>query len=169
VVATRFGTIHALVVPADQVAVRAAPSGVGVATGVEDLHHSFRTGLVAVRLCDPPAVTSVLADEFGGLVGLLADVPDHSPQPDATLVDAVMHHPWGRETLDAIVRSQSLRQAARAAGVHHSTMQSRVETVTSVLGFDPFDGFGRTRLGTAYLVWRLHHSRVLDLPAPSAS
>ena len=68
-----------------------------------------------------------------------------------------------------MVRSHSLRQAARAAGVHHSTMQSRLETVTATLGFDPFEGYGRTRLGTAYLVWRLRHSRVLDLPAPTPS
>ena len=167
VVAPRFGPIHALVLPADHVAVTASPSGIGVATGVEHLHHSFRTAMVALRLCDPPATTSVLADEFGGLVGLLADVPEDSPQPDVDLVDRVMDHPWGRETLDAVVRSQSLRQAARTAGVHHSTMQARVETLSSVLGFDPFDGFGRTRVGTAYLVWRLRHSRVLELPAPA--
>lgn len=167
VVATRFGTIHALVLPADHDTVTAAPSGIGVAADVEHLHHSFRTAMVALRLCDPPVTTSVLADEFGGLVGLLADVPEDSPQPDVDLVDRVMGHPWGRETLDAVVRSQSLRQAARTAGVHHSTMQARVETLSSVLGFDPFDGFGRTRVGTAYLVWRLRHSRVLDLPAPA--
>lgn len=167
VVATRFGTIHALVLPADHGAVTAAPSGIGVATDVEHLHHSFRTAMVALRLCDPPVTTSVLADEFGGLVGLLADVPEDSPQPDVDLVDRVVAHPWGRETLDAVVRSQSLRQAARTAGVHHSTMQARVETLSSVLGFDPFDGFGRTRVGTAYLVWRLRHSRVLELPAPT--
>jgi methyl acetate hydrolase len=167
VVATRFGTIHALVLPADHASVTAAPSGVGVATDVEHLHHSFRTAMVALRLCDPPTVTSVLADDFGGLVGLLADVPEDSHQPDVDLVDSLVAHPWGRETLDAVVRAQSLRQAARIAGVHHSTMQARLETVTTALGFDPFDGFGRARLGTAYLVWRLRHSRVLDLPAPT--
>ena len=63
--ATRFGTIHALVLPDSGHAVTAAPSGIGVATDVEDLHHSFRTALVALRLCDPPSVTSVLADDFG--------------------------------------------------------------------------------------------------------
>ncbi len=167
VVATRFGTIHALVLPATERSVAASPTGIGVATGIADLHHSFRTAMVALRLCDPPAVSSVLADDLGGLIGLLADVPDGSPQPDVALIDEVMKHPWGSETLDAIVRSQSLRQAARAAGVHHSTMQARLETVTSLLAFDPFEGYGRTRLGTAYLVWRLRHSRVLDLPAPA--
>ena len=167
VVATRFGAIHVLVLLDGDHAVAAVPSGVGVATDVVDLHHSFRTALVALRLCDPPAVGSVLADDFGGLVGLLADAPDGSPQPDVALIDEVMTHAWGAETLAAVVRSHSLRQAARVAGVHHSTMQSRLETVTETLGFDPFEGYGRTRLGTAYLVWRLRHSRVLDLPAPS--
>lgn len=167
VVATRFGTIHALVLPDGDHQVTAAPSGVGVPTGIEDLHHSFRTALVALRLCDPPAVTSVLADELGGLIGLLADVPDGSLQPDVALIDNVMAYAWGAETLAAVVRSHSLRQSARTAGVHHSTMQARLETVTATLGFDPFDGYGRTRLGTAYLIWRLRHSRVLDLPAPT--
>lgn len=169
VVATRFGAIHALVLPASAHEVAAVPSGVGVATEVEDLHHSFRTALVALRLCDPPAVGSVLADDFGGLIGLLADAPDGSFQPDVALVDAVMAYAWGAETLSSVVRSHSLRQAAREAGVHHSTMQSRLETVIATLGFDPFEGYGRTRLGTAYLVWRLRHSRVLDLPAPIAT
>lgn len=169
VVATRFGSLHALVLPADRVSVTARPTGIGVATDVDHLHHSFRTATVALRLCEAPRATSVLADDLGGLAGLLADVPEDSPQPDADLVDALVAHAWGRETLDALVSSQSLRQAARAAGVHHSTMQVRLETVTDVLGFDPFDGFGRTRLGTAYLIWRLRHSRVLDLPAPTTT
>jgi len=167
VVATRFGTIHVLVLPADQRTVAAAPSGIGTATTVEDLHHSFRTALVALRLCDPPAVASVLADDFGGLIGLLADVPEGPRQADEALLDEVMAHAWGAETLDAVVRAQSLRQAARVVGVHHSTMQARLETVTSLLGFDPFEGYGRARLGTAYLLWRLRHSRVLELPAPT--
>lgn len=167
VVATRFGTIHALVVPDSDHKVTAAPSGVGMATTIENLHHSFRTALVALRLCDPPAVTTVLADDFGGLIGLLADAPDGSLQPDTPLIDEVMTYPWGAETLAAFVGSHSLRQAARTVGVHHSTMQSRLEIVIATLGFDPLEGYGRTRLGTAYLIWRLRHSRVLDLPAPT--
>ncbi|MBW3536018.1 MAG: zinc-binding dehydrogenase, partial [Gemmatimonadetes bacterium] len=69
-------------------------------------------------------------------------------------------------TLDALIRAGSVRQAARMCGVHHSTLQTRVDTISDMVGFDPLDGLGRTRLGIAYLVWRLRHSRVLDLPAP---
>ena len=172
VVPTLHGPIHAVVVRdlrrEDGEDLRASPIGVGVATGITELHHSFRTAMVALRLCDPPRVPTVHADEYGGLVSLLADAPDTGAHPDADRLDELSEHAWGGPTIEAVIRSSSIRQAARAAGVHHSTMQARVETLTRVLGFDPFDGFGKPRLGTAYLVWRLRRSRVLDLPAPVA-
>ena len=168
VVATPYGPIHALVVPHDHPPVAASPSGTGLAATVEHLHHSFRTAVVALRLCAPPDVPAVLADDYGGLIGLLADTPADADLPDVDSLDAVMDHAWGAVTLDALVRAGSVRQAARLAGVHHSTLQTRLDAVSGALGFDPFDdGIGRTRLGLAHLVWRLRHSRVLDLPAPT--
>ncbi|MCY7394593.1 MAG: helix-turn-helix domain-containing protein [Nocardioides sp.] len=166
VVPTAFGPLHALVLPGQMSTVGATPCGIGVAAGIGGLHHSFRTAVVALRLCDLPATGQVSADEFGGLASLLADSHGTTPQPDVEHLAEVLGHPWGPTTVDAIVRSGSVRQAARAAGVHHSTMRTRVDTLTEALGFDPLDGFGRTRLGTAHLVWRLRTSRVLDLPPP---
>jgi methyl acetate hydrolase len=168
VVPTRFGPIHTVVLPDPVDSVQASPVGIGVAADVAGLRHSFRTALVALRLCEPPATPTVRADDFGGLADLLADAPDDSPQPDADLLDAVAAHPWAIPTVDALVRTSSVRQAARLVGVHHSTLQTRLTALTDSLGFDPADGFGRSRLATAYLVWRLRHSTVLDLPAPSA-
>lgn len=169
VVPTPFGTLHAVVVPSQCTTVEANPSGVGISTQIDHLHQSFRTAIVALRLCSPPDVTSVAADEYGGLIGLLADTPSDAFIPDVDLLGPVMSHPWAGSTLDALTRSGTLRQAARLAGVHHSTMQSRVDAIVGMVGFDPLDGLGRTRLGIAYLVWRLRHSRVLDLPAPSGN
>lgn len=166
VVPTPFGPIHAVVVPHDHPPVVASPAGTGVAGPVEQLHRSFRTALVALRLCLPPELPSVQADDYGGLVALLADMPADADLPDVDVLDTVMAHSWGGPTLDAVVRAGSVRQAARLAGVHHSTMQTRLDVIADVLGFDPFDGLGRSRVGMAYLVWRLRHSRVLDLPAP---
>ncbi len=166
VVPTQHGPIHAVIVPENATDIDASPCGIGVATTAAELHHSFRTALVALRLCHPPEVGLVHADEFGGLVTLLADSGDAGPQPDLDNLEKIYGHSWGASTLDAIVKSGSVRQAARDAGVHHSTMQTRVDTISEVLGFDPFDGFGRTRLGAAHLLWRLRHSRVLELPPP---
>ncbi len=53
VVPTRYGPMHAMVLPPATDTLRAGPCGIGVATGVDALHHSFRTALVALRLCDP--------------------------------------------------------------------------------------------------------------------
>lgn len=167
VVPTPFGPIHALVVAHDHPAVDARPSGTGLPGRVEHLHHSFRTAMVALRLCAPPATPTVAADDYGALIGLLADTPADSHLPDVDLLDQVMAHPWGPDTVDALVRAGSVRQAGRLAGVHHSTMQTRIDAVVEMIGFDPFEGLGRSRLGIAFLVWRLRHSRVLDLPAPS--
>lgn len=168
VIATSYGPIHASIVACDRTVVDATPSGIGTADEIDGLHRSFRAAVVALRLCAPPATPTVLADDFGGLIGLLADLPHDSDQPDVESVDLVMRHPWGPTTLDALVRAGSVRQAARLAGVHHSTLQARIDGLTADLGYNPLDdGMGRTRLGLAYLVWRLRNSRVLDLPAPT--
>ncbi|MFR9801658.1 helix-turn-helix domain-containing protein [Pseudonocardia sp. RS010] len=169
VVATPYGPVRALVVPQDHVPCGGGPCGVGVAAVVERLHHSFRTAVVALRLAAPPDAPCVLADRYGGVIGLLADTPLDADLPDVDALDEIMGHAWGAATLDALVRAGSVRQAARLAGVHHSTLHTRLETVTTVVGFDPFDGIGRTRLGLAYLLWRLRNSRVLDLPLPACS
>jgi len=166
VVPTVFGPLHALVLPADHPVPEATPCGVGAAALPAHLDHSFRTAVVALRLCDPATAPRVSADDFGGLVSLLADMPPGSPQPDADRIDTLRDHGWVAPTVDAVVRSSSLRHAARLADVHHSTMQARVDVLSEALGFDPYDGLGRARLGVAYLTCRLRSSRVLDLPAP---
>lgn len=167
VIPTAYGPIHALVVPHDHEPVAADPSGTGLAATIDHLHRSFRSAVVALRLCGPPDESSVLADHYGGLIGLLADTPIDTDIPDVDALDEVMTYIWGPTTLRALVRAGSVRQAARLAGVHHSTLHARLRAIAEMIGFDPFDGIGRTRLGMAYLVWRLRNSRVLDLPVPT--
>jgi methyl acetate hydrolase len=169
VVPSSFGPLHALVVASASTTVNASPAGIGIATKIEHLHDSFRTAVVALRLCIPPTTPVVTADEYGGLIGVLADAPSDTHIPDVDLLEEVMSHSWACSTVDALIRAGSVRQAARLCGVHHSTLQIRVDAISGMVSFDPLDGLGRTRLGIAYLVWRLRHSRVLDLPAPTAS
>ena len=169
VVSTPWGPIHALVMPAEGPNVAASPLGIGVAAPVERLDHSFRTALVALRLAHLPDEPIVRADAYGGLVELLADAPTDAPVGDADGLDDVMAHGWGAQTLDAITKSGSVREAARRAGVHHSTMQTRLDAVAAAVGYDPLEGLGRTRVGVAFLVWRLRHSKILDLPPPAGT
>lgn len=168
VVSTRFGPMHVGVLPAEVTNVEARPCGIGAAMGVEALHRSFATSLVSLRLCTLPTVPVVVADDYGGLVELLAQCSMDQPLLDVEELELVMQHSWATCTLDALLRSSSVREAARLAEVHHSTMQTRLETIRDLLPFDPLDGMGRTRIGIAFLAWRLRHSSVLDLPAPNA-
>lgn len=105
------------------------------------------------------------ADEYGGLIGLLADTPSDAYIPDVDFLEPVMSHPWAGSTLDALTRSGTLRQAARLAGVHHSTAM-RVDAIGGMMDFDPLDGLGRTRLGIAYLVWAV---ATLEGPRPPST
>lgn len=166
VIPTRHGPIHTVVLPSSHANIAASPCGLGTVTSIDRLHESFRVSLVALRLCSTPEEPLVDADTYGGLITLLADSIEGSHQPDVDRMAAVAEHGWGLPTVAALVASQSLREAARHAGVHHSTLSARVETISEVLGFDPLDGLGRARLGMAYLGHRLNCSTVLDLPAP---
>jgi len=166
VIGTPFGPIHTVVVPESTTSVQAQPVGIGSAATPEHLHLSFRTALVALRLCSPPEQACVLADDYGGLIDLLADLALDSQHRDADAVAAVCDRPWGLETIGSIVTSQTVREAARGLNIHHSTMRSRLDMMTAELGFNPNEGLGRSRLGIAYLIHRLRTSRVLDLPAP---
>ncbi|UTM36883.1 helix-turn-helix domain-containing protein [Rhodococcus pyridinivorans] len=168
VIATPFGPVHAIVVPERYPPFGASPCGIGTATPPDSLDRSFRTAMVALRLCRPPKEPQVVADSYGGLIELLADADEHAPHSDADRVEAIAHYAWGMETIDAVVAAQSVREAARLLNIHHSTLQSRIDTITATLGFNPFEGFGRSRLGTAFLLHRLRTSTVLDLPAAAA-
>ncbi|PWJ54417.1 hypothetical protein SAMN06264364_107113 [Quadrisphaera granulorum] len=169
VVPSPYGPLHVLVVPEGVEAVGASPSGTSAPSTVDDLPRALRTATTALRLWDEGCGPTSHADRFGGLVELLVDLPDDAAGAsggDVDRLEVVVAHAWGAGTLEALVQASSVRQAARLAGVHHKTMSARVEEVTATLGFDPLAGYGRARLGVAWLRWRLRHSRVLDLPAP---
>ncbi|NBH02572.1 helix-turn-helix domain-containing protein [Amycolatopsis sp. SID8362] len=166
VIGTPSGPIHAVVVPEGYEPFTASPCGIGVPATIDALDRSFRTAVVALRLCVPPEEPMILADTYSGLVELLAEAGDDAHHGDANALDKVAQHAWGIETVSAIVTTQSVREAARLLNIHHSTLHSRLQTISAALGFNPLEGFGRTRLGTAFLLHRLRNSTVLALPPP---
>lgn len=169
VIGTRFGPIHVVVVPEKHEPLRASPCGLGVAAPAHGLDRSFRSALVALRLCDPPREPLVAADAYGGLIELLAEAGDDAQHHFTDNLAAIAEHSWALETVAALVTTQTVREAARVLNVHHSTLQARCDTIKADLGFDPLQGFGRTRLGTAFLLHRLSRSTVLDMPTPDGA
>ncbi len=166
VVPSSYGPLHVLVVPDSDEGCDAQPSGTGVAGCPETLSRSYRTAVVALLLWDDTCTRTSDADRFGGVLEMLLELAEESALPDVEHVSQIAALPWGPATLEAVVHSGSVRQAARLADVHHSTMQVRIDALVERLGFDPLEGYGRARLGVAWLVWRLRNSRVLELPTP---
>lgn len=161
VVPTASGPLHvALIRGSDRP--EGTPAGIGVATPLRDLPTSFRTAMVAVRLHDGRSVEASHADDLGGLAVTLADLAQQSGHEDRDRITSVTAYSWGASTLDAIIRTTTMREAARVLGIHPSTMAARVDSLTAALGFDPMTGLGRTRMGIGFLLWRVQSSTVLD-------
>jgi sugar diacid utilization regulator len=105
-----------------------------------------------------PGPRVVAAESLGGLA-VLADVigPDTEPIADALAIErARTDASWVLATLVAVANSPSLRTAATALLVHHSTLQERLGHVEHVLGWSIRDPQGRLRLQLAIAIWRLH-------------
>lgn len=138
-------------------------AGIGPAVPVIDLPASWRDARTALRFTaegthlDPgPRVVSY--QDLGGLVVLAATVgPATAPVPDVgALATAAAIAPWALATLAAVAETASLRAAATALRVHHSTLQDRLATLEHRLGWTVRDPAGRLRLQVALVLRRLH-------------
>jgi len=59
------------------------------------------------------------------------------------------------DVLRTLVEADSIRSAAAALGVHHSTVRARHEALTQTLGYDPRAYVGQMRYIAAALLLRL--------------
>jgi sugar diacid utilization regulator len=82
--------------------------------------------------------------------------------PDHELVHAPERRIAPRATLDALAEHASLRRAAAALHVHHSTLQERAVQLEHALGYPLDTAAGHNRLYLALVLRRLHHNG--DLP-----
>lgn len=64
-----------------------------------------------------------------------------------------------RELLIELVQAESVRQAATALGLHHSSLQTRHRSLTRRLGYDPRSVAGRPRFEAARLLALLSRER----------
>ena len=149
-VATAHGVVRAGIVAGDAVIARGGLGRIGSAL---DLPSSWRSALLAYRLTDD-AEPVVDAEAFGVLLdAVLAAEQDGGEHPDVRRLRAL--DPHSRSVLHVMTRAESIRSAAAALGMHHSTLQTRHEAFTRELGYDPRSAVGRARYEVANMLSRL--------------
>jgi hypothetical protein len=138
-------------------------AGIGPAVPVLELPSSWAAARTALRLtaegtAQDPGPRVVYADQMGGLAVLAAAVgPGTEPVPDVRALErAGTAASWILATLEAVASSPSLRAAAAALTVHHSTLQDRLAHAEHLLGWSVHDPHGRLRLQLALALRRLH-------------
>lgn len=155
IIASPFGIVRAVVMTATADApARRAGMGIAVRPG-DDVRASWRSALTSLRLTDDE--TPVVSADSLGVLLQIAEAADHDilPHPDVLTVGQLASGPWTERMLRLVVSAASQRTLATAAGVHHSTMGVRLEELPRLLGYDPSDDRGRTRLGVALMLHRL--------------
>ena len=136
--------------------------GVGPAVPVPELPRSWAGARTALRFTaegtpQDPGPSVVHADQLGG-IALLADLvaPGSEPPADVRALEAAAATaPWLPATLYAVASTPSLRAAAAAINVHHSTLQDRLAQAEHLLGWPVRTPEGRLRLHLALTMRRL--------------
>ncbi|WP_030442294.1 helix-turn-helix domain-containing protein [Actinoplanes subtropicus] len=148
------------VLPAETTPETAGRAGVGPAVGPLDLPASYAAARVALRFAadgtaEDPGPQVVRHEDLGGLA-LLADLPESAEMPDLRALEhAAAAGPWVLSTLHAFAEASSLRAAATALRLHHSSFQDRITQAEHLLGWPIRDPHGRLRLQLALALRRL--------------
>lgn len=157
-VPTPWGDVGVAVIRSDE-SWTTSPAAVGLLGRPMDLPSSWSSALVALRARRPEELL-VHAEALGALVALVQAVDSGSAVPqDVLRVEELQADRPTARALDAIVDSPSLRAAATVLGLHHSTLQARVDQLNHALGFDVSTPHGRTRLDLALALARVRRSR----------
>ncbi|MDR6866645.1 hypothetical protein J2Y69_001238 [Microbacterium resistens] len=150
VLAGPYGLARAVIAPAGAVP---AVGGHAAAESIERLPEAWIDARAALRITDARHPVCC-ADDLGAAMQLVrAHDPSTPRHPDVDAIIAL--DPRARELLDELVEAESVRAAAASLGLHHSTLQSRHETLTRQLGYDPRSRQGRLRYEVARLLERL--------------
>ncbi|MEV4639233.1 helix-turn-helix domain-containing protein [Actinoplanes sp. NPDC049548] len=139
-------------------------AGIGPRVPVLDLPASWRAARTALRFAadgtdEDPGARIVHYDQLGALA-VLAEAADPAGVADVqALHHAASAAPWMLVTLHRTAESVSLRAAATALRVHHSTLQDRITHAEHLLGWNVRSPHGRLRLQLALALRRLQRSR----------
>ena len=166
--AARIGDLFALLTTASEISdplpvdLRA---GVGREVKVLSAAASWATARAALCFTTPvPGLhraRSAVADELGSAVALAAVPAEHlTGLAELDALDTLASTSAGRDviaTLDAVVRTGSLRHAGTELHLHHTSVASRVKRAGEALGYAiEASSYGRAQL--ALTLWQLRHS-----------
>ena len=128
------------------------PAGFGQWVRADHAPDSWAGALIALRLTDvdDPVVD---ADELGAMLMLLRAHNPQDPHPDVGALAALDGR--SAHVLRTLVETDSIRSAAAALGMHHSSVQARHGALTEQLGYDARTPLGRMRYIAAALILRL--------------
>lgn len=154
-VPTRYGMLRATLRRSDAPP-PSTPAGLGPWVRADHAPESWEGAVVALRLADAsdPVVD---ATDLGALLLLARAHDPEAPHADVTALarlDAL-----SAEVLRTLVEADSIRAAAAALGMHHSTVQARHEALTRELGYDPRSALGKVRYAAAEFLLRLTDDR----------
>ncbi|WP_033291521.1 helix-turn-helix domain-containing protein [Amycolatopsis jejuensis] len=156
----------AIVIDANAAPPAGQRAGIGPAVPAERLPQSWAAARVALRLTaegtDADPGPQVVEAESLGALGLVVTAADaaRGPIPDvAALQHAADAGQWTLVTLATVADAASLRDAARALHIHHSTLHDRLTRAESLLGWNVRDPRGRLRLQLALAMRRALRNR----------
>ncbi|MDP9865879.1 MULTISPECIES: helix-turn-helix domain-containing protein [Streptosporangium] len=135
--------------------------GVGPSVNGTDVAASWAGARTALRFTGPhPADRVVSWADLGALALFATHVPDEaiSGLADVRAVEELSRRPYGAEALDAVralCAEGSVRRAAAAVHLHHSSLAARLARAEAVLGFSLAGPAGRLRAHLALQLVRL--------------
>ncbi|MBL7489419.1 helix-turn-helix domain-containing protein [Frankia sp. AgB1.9] len=126
--------------------------GVGGAVTALDAHESWRQATLALRFTAHGRHQSRVV-EFDGLgaLAIVAEVPEARLRQNPDLVALEALTASDIEALEVFCLSGSLRQAAAALHLHHSSVAARLDNIEAALGWRLDDPLGRFRAMLALL------------------
>lgn len=139
---------------------------------VDDLAPAWRRLSASLRVAGLSTSWSRwLRDDDLGCLSLLGDVDAEvaAHHPDVIGLGRVQarYGPSSFADLDALLTRGSLRQAASAVHLHHSTFAERVRRYSAELGYDIESSLGRQRLFMALALWTTAERRGRLVPGGS--
>jgi hypothetical protein len=155
--------------------------GVGPCVPADEAWRSWQAARLATRFAHDdggsaasallPDTSVIFWEDLGGLTALAEYVPPDaiSAIPDVAALDRLASERTGMVTLTALralCETESIRVAARALHMHHSSIAQRLDHAETVLGYSVRTALGRNRLAIALALRRLRATAQEDSTMP---